>query len=167
MPVTSCTTPVIVQGVVTFDAGEFRGKYPEFTGLTDGQLDMAFALAAVLLNPLCSSRVLDANIRLSLLYGLTAHIAFLNYGTNDGAGNVNAAPGIVGRISQATEGTVSVTAEFTGNGGPTQDWYLQSKYGAMYWVATSSYRTALYIPAPADCDGSYGPGFYGSPGCGC
>jgi hypothetical protein len=64
-----------------------------------------------------------------------------------------------------------VGAEFGGNGGPTQDWYTSSKYGAQYWVATSQYRTAVYLGPPQS--GPNGPGLggwnyvVGGPGCGC
>ena len=57
---------------------------------------------------------------------------------------------IIGRINTASEGSVSVGAEFGGNGGPTQDWYTSTRYGALYWTATAMYRTMLYVPAPAD-----------------
>jgi hypothetical protein len=128
----------------------------------------AFALATTILNNTCCSRVQDANLRDTLLQMLTAHILFLLSGSNDGAGNVTPPPGIVGRINTAAEGTVSVGAEFGGNGGPTQDWYTSTRYGALYWVATSQFRTAIYVPAPAYCDPSIGPGGpYGGLGGGC
>lgn len=174
MPVTSCPAPTpITLGIVTFDVPTFLATYPEFTGLasgeplTSGQLSQAFALAQTILNNTCCSRVQDANRRDTLLQMLTAHIAFLLYGTNDGAGNVTPPPGVTGRISQAAEGTVSVSAEFGGDGGPTQDWYTGTRYGAMYWVATAGYRTALYIPAPAGCAPAWPFGSMGGPGCGC
>lgn len=181
MPVIPCPSPTpITLGVVTFDPSAFVVAYPEYAGFlvtgsppTSPLLSNAFALAQTILNNTCSSRVQDANLRDTLLQLLTAHIAFLVYGTNDGATppNITPPPGIVGRINQAAEGSVSVAAEFGGDGGPTQDWYTSTKYGAMYWTATSIFRTFLPIPAPG-C-GPNGPGFgfpypgYGGPGCGC
>lgn len=183
MPVIPCPPPTpLVLGIVTFDIPTFLATYPEFTGLATGgpppttspQLTAAFALAQTILNNTCCSAVQDANLRDTLLQMLTAHITFLLYGSNDGAGNITPPPGIVGRISTATEGSISVAAEFGGDGGPTQDWYTATRYGAMYWVATSNFRTFIPIGPPAF--GPNGPavgfgvggfgGFVG-PGCGC
>ena len=249
MAVIPCPPPTpITTGIVTFSPVVFRATYPEFAGLSNAQLNQAFALAQTILANTCCSRVQDANLRDVLLNLLVAHISFLQYGSNDGglllptfsgigsiagatltvtgvtggalavgallvdttgvlaAGSVLTAlgtgtggvgtytvspsqtvaseaflvpgapqitppPGIVGRISTATEGSVSVAAEFGGNGGPTQDWYTGTRYGAQYWVATAQFRTALYIPAPGGvCGpwGAFGPGYGpGGPGCGC
>ncbi len=176
MPVIPCPPPTpIVLGIVTFDPPTFVATYPEFTGMTNGQMAQAFALAQTILNNTCCSLVQDANLRDALLQMLTAHIIFLLYGSNDGAGNITPPPGIIGHIDTATEGSVSVAASFGGDGGPTQDWYTSTRYGALYWVATSNFRTFIPIPAPAfgpngPCAG-FGPGgfggFVGGPGCGC
>lgn len=106
-----------------------------------------FALATLQLVAGCASRVRDAVQRELLLNLLTAHITFLMNGTNDGAGNITPPPGIVGRVSDATEGTVSVSAQFEGPA--AAQYYLQTKYGALYWAATARYRTMLYVPGPA------------------
>lgn len=159
MPVVPCPTPCppIVYGIVQFDFAEFATVWPEFAGIHNAQGQNAFNLATLLLNNSCGSLVQDANLRLSLLYMLTAHVAFLVYGTNDGAGIINPPPGIVGRIASATEGSVTVAAEYSSEVGQSMAFYIQSKYGAMFWEATSVYRTARYIPPPAS--GPNGPGF--------
>ncbi len=177
MAVIPCPSPPtpIVRGIVTFDPAAFVVLYPAFTAIPAGQLDQAFLLAQLILNNTCSSRVQNANERDTLLQLLVAHITFLMAGSNDGAGNITPAPGITGRINTATEGSVSVGAEFGGNGGPTQDWYTSTQWGSMYWLATSKYRTALYIPAPlCGPNGPAGPygyggtwGGFGGGGCGC
>ena len=93
-----------------------------------------------------------------------------------GLPQITPAPGIVGRINTASEGSVSVGAEYGGDGGPNQDWYTSSRYGALYWMQTRQYRTALYLPAlgsfppnfPAGYPGYGGAGFLpGGGGCGC
>lgn len=177
MPVIPCPTPTpITLGIVTLDVPTFVVSYPEFTGfasgapLTSAKISNAFALAQTVLNNTCRSRVQDANLRDTLLQLLTAHITFLTYGSNDGAGSVNPAPGIIGRVASATEGSITVAAEFGGDGGPTQDWYTSTRYGAMYWVAAAQYRTFQYIGAPQfgpNGPGAGWPGFGGGPGCGC
>lgn len=159
MPVVPCPSPCppITRGIVQFDAPEFVAIYPEFTGLTNPQMQTQFNGAALLLNNSCVSRVQDANKRLQLLYMLTAHLCLLNCGTNDGAGNVTTPQGIVGRIADATEGSVSVSAEWASTISESMAFFSQTKYGAMFWQSTKSYRTAHYIPPPSD--GPNGPGF--------
>lgn len=159
MPVTSCPTPCppIVKGIVVFSAPEFVALWPEFTGLLNPQMENAFNIAQILLNNSCGSIVQDANLRMSLLYMLTAHVCFLNSGTNDGAGNVTPAPGIVGRINSASQGSVSVSAAYATTIGQSMAFFIQTKYGAQYWQATLPYRSAFYVPPPAF--GPNGPGF--------
>lgn len=147
MAVVPCTNTPPVIGEVVFDPVEFVAAYPEFTGITNGAMTMNFARATLQLVAGCGSRVIDASQRQLLLYLLTAHITFLSNGSNDGAGNVTPPPGVVGRVSDAAEGTVSVSAAF--DGPAAAQYYLQTKYGAEYWAATSRYRTMLYIPGPA------------------
>lgn len=159
MPVTPCPVPCppVVKGIVQFSAPEFVALWPEFTGLTNGSMQNAFNIAQLLLNNSCGSIVQDANIRLSLLYMLTAHICFLNDGTNDGAGNVSPAQGIVGRIDSASQGSVSVTAAYASTIGQSMAFFIQTKYGAQFWQATVAIRSALYIPPPSF--GPNGPGY--------
>lgn len=91
-----------------------------------------------------------------------------------GLPQITPAPGIIGRINTASEGSVSVGAEYGGDGGPNQDWYTSSKYGALYWLQTRGFRTALYLPAlgsfpanfPAGYPGYGGAGFLPGGGCG-
>jgi len=98
--------------------------------------------------------VQDANQRLFLLYLLTAHVAAIFQGTNDGNGNITPPLGVVGRVNQASEGDVSVSAEWAAPPNPSAAYFLQTKYGAEYWTMTAPYRTAVFVPAPA---GAYSP----------
>lgn len=159
MPVVPCPTPCppITRGIVQFSAPEFVGLYPEFAGLTNGSMQNQFNGAQLLLNNSCASRVQDANTRLILLYLLTAHLCVINLGTNDGAGNVTTPQGIVGRISDAAEGSVSVHADYSSEVTQSEAYFIQTKYGAQFWQSTAQYRTMMYIPPPAT--GPNGPGF--------
>lgn len=135
--------PVSIPGVVTFDPAAFKLRYPEFATVGDSLLGMYFDEAGLYLNNTPCSVVQDLARRTTLLYMLTAHIAGLSVAS------------LVGRISNATEGSVSVTADM----GPvtnSQAWYLQTKYGASYWNATRPYRTARYVPGR-----SHAPRYYG------
>jgi hypothetical protein len=57
---------------------------------------------------------------------------------------------MVGRINSATEGSVSITSDYgsAGSGGPSEAWYTQTPYGALYWAATAQYRTWQYHIGP-------------------
>ena len=77
-----------------------------------------------------------------LLNMLTAHIAALNAPL----GGQPSSP-LVGRVSNATEGTVTVATDNQYPPGSVQ-WYQQTKYGAAFWAASAQYRTAIYAPGP-------------------
>lgn len=159
MPVTPCTSTPPVHGVVTFDPAAFKVDYPEFEGIDAGVLGRNFTRATLQLNNSCGSLVCDANVRELMLELLVAHITMLNQGTNDGAGNVNPAQGVVGRVASATEGSVSVAAEYDAPPNANQAYYIQTKYGAEFWTATARFRTMRYV-LPQD-NGPIGPIFRG------
>ena len=133
-------------GIVVFDPVGFVARYPEFSTVSNPLLTDYFTEATIYLNNTDTSPVLDLNIRAMLLNMLVAHIAAINSGING-----QAASPLVGRINSATEGSVSVGTDM----GPvtnSQAWYLQTKYGASYWAATSIYRRFLYVPRPSCCN---------------
>ncbi len=71
-----------------------------------------------------------------------------------GTPNVSPPLGIVGRISDAAEGDVSVSSQWEAPPNANQAYFVQTKYGAQYWTMTAKYRTALFVPAPP---GAYDP----------
>lgn len=158
MTIAACppSTP-ITPGVVVFSSDEFLAIYPEFAGAATPALQFNFNLASLNISNCCGSPVPDPNVRQSLLYLLTAHITAL---FTPSAQNTNQPPGIVGRISNATEGSVSVGAQMPGT--ISSAWFDQTKYGAQFWAITAVFRTMHHIPAPQDCcDGfeQFGFGF--------
>lgn len=167
MPIVPCAPTPIVKGIVTFDPSIFTDAdhYPEFVAVPTGQLNFNFLRAQLLLNNSCGSRVCDANARETMLDLLVAHLTFLTNGIPPNT----PAPGIVGRINSATEGSVSVSAEYSSNVSQSEAFYIQSKYGALYWEMTAQYRTGVYIPPPqSGCigpfSGNLGPLGNGFPG---
>lgn len=159
MPVVPCPSPCPppTLGIVQFDPVEFVAVYPEFTGLTNAAMQNAFNDATFLLNNSCGSAVCDANQRMALLYTLTAHVLLIDKGTNDGAGNVTPAQGIVGRIDTAAEGSVNVSAQYNDEVTQSEAYFIQTKYGAKFWQQTAPYRTMHYVGPPSF--GPNGPGF--------
>jgi hypothetical protein len=126
---------------VVFDATTFKARYPEFVNVDNGLLSLFFDEATLYLSNADNSPVQNLTRRAMLLNMLVAHITVIN-----GKMNANGAPGPVGRISSATEGSVSISTEFHLPG--THAWFTQSQYGAAFWQATVSLRSFRYISCP-------------------
>lgn len=130
--------------IVTLDIPRFRAMLPEFSNVDEALLPFLFAQATDYLDNTDFSLVIDPAKRERLLYLLMAHIAYLRYGDSKG----NGGSGMVGRISSASEGSVSVSSDL----GPIEfryAWYTQSPRGMEYWQATKVYRMANYYPGSA------------------
>ncbi|MGZ8442549.1 MAG: DUF4054 domain-containing protein [Candidatus Binatia bacterium] len=124
--------------VVVFDPAAFKTRYSEFSTVADGTLTAYFYEATLYLNNSESSLVTDVTQRSVLLNMIVAHLAALHSGINGQAPSQ-----LVGRITQASEGSVSVSADI----GPisnTAAWWMQTKWGASFWQATAPYRTMRY-----------------------
>ena len=141
-----------MKGVVTFDYAAWALRYPELAASVSGPLAQAYFDEAQLYcdnTPLSPVHVLT--IRAQFLGMLTAHIATLNTPLNGQPSSP-----LVGRISNATEGSVSVQTEYDVPAGSAQ-WFAQTKYGAAFWSATAAYRTMRYVPNPARDMDPYAP----------
>lgn len=125
--------------VVTFDAAAFILRYPEFSGVSVTLLQAYFDEATLIVNNTNSAFISNVTERQVLLWAFVAHLAYINNGAND-----EGASGIVGRISSASEGTVSVSSDYTST--LNSQWYNQTPYGAKFWQLTAKYRTMRYVP---------------------
>jgi hypothetical protein len=128
-------------GIVTFDYSGWQSRYPELSSVSAPTANAYFAEAGLYLDNTPCSPVQDLTLRGVLLNMLVAHIAKLNSPLDGGT-----SPDLVGRIASATEGSVSVSADYGAPGGAA--WYSQTKYGAAFWEATRFLRTARYTPPP-------------------
>ncbi|KWO67589.1 DUF4054 domain-containing protein [Burkholderia territorii] len=143
-------------GIVTFDYGTWSTRYPALAVTANATLAQLYFDEAQLYcdNTPCSP-VQDLTIRALLLNMLTAHIAQLNQpvggvtaaGTTSGSDTPAAPSPLVGRITSATEGSVSVSTEMNVPPGSAQ-WFAQTPYGAAFWAATAAYRTMRYVAVP-------------------
>ena len=127
--------------VATYNPTLFHARYPEFANVSDVVLASLFSEAGLYLNNTDGSPVQDVNQRTTLLNMLTAHIAYI--------GGLLAADGQalpVGRVSTASEGSVSASFDYTPCTPGSGAWFKQSQYGAAFWPATSYIRSAIYIP---------------------
>lgn len=131
-------------GIAVWNSGIFLARYPEFnSAYTANPTKFAsyfIEAGCFYLNNQPNSPIQDVPIRQMLLNMLVAHISFLG-----GDLNVDGQSRPVGRLSQASEGSVSASFEMnpaTPGSGP---WFQQSQYGSAFWQATTSLRSARYV----------------------
>jgi hypothetical protein len=142
--------------IATFDYQAWVLRYPEFANVSETLADAYFAEATLYLRNDGTGPVQNASQQLTLLNMLTAHIAALNAKNPDGS----SASGLVGPITSATEGSVSVGSGLIVEPG-TAGYFQQTPYGYAFWTATAPYRTMHYLPGRA-CHGlgrGYGGGW--------
>jgi hypothetical protein len=141
-----CSPPQGGGAIAVFNAALFVARYPEFAALNTANpaiLPALFGEASLYLNNTGSSPISDPVKQLTLMNMLTAHIAFIG-----GLLSADGQSRPVGRVNQASEGTVSASFEGVPPTPGTGAWYQQSQYGAAFWQATASKRTMRYRPRP-------------------
>jgi Protein of unknown function (DUF4054) len=140
MSIEACAPIPVTPGIVVFDPTDFQTRYPAFATVSDAALQQNFNQATLMLENSCCSIVKDAPTREILLNLATAHITALLNGVNG-----QPPQGIVGRVSSAQEGSVSVQAEMLTQSMSAAYW-MQTPWGAAFWQMTLPFRTARYIP---------------------
>lgn len=131
------------QGVASFDYYIWQFRFPELAvWVPQGLASSFFDEATLYLNNTPHSLIRDVKQRAIILGQITAHIAALRAPLK----NQESSP-LVGRISTASEGSVSVGVDLAGLPG-TAVWFAQTKYGLMAWQAMAQFRGARYIPGP-------------------
>ena len=129
--------------VAVFVVADWRVRFPEFSNVSDDEVNDCFTDATMILdNTDASLAPCDPATylpRLRYLWHLTAHLAQLYFGST-----VQAQSRVVGRISSAGQGSVNMSAEY--NGPQAASWYNQTQYGATYWNMTRQLRTFQYVP---------------------
>ena len=128
---------------VVFDPAAFKARYPEFAAVANPLLSACFDEAGFYLSNSDKSPVQNLTRRATLLNMLTAHVAYLG-----GALSADGMPRPVGRVSQASEGSVSAAFEGVPPTPGSGAWFQQSQYGAAFWQATSNLRGFRYIAQP-------------------
>lgn len=136
-------------GVAVWNPSQFTTRYPEFTAAVaanPAKYQDYFVEAGFYLSNAPTSPVRDVTRRTLLLNMLVAHISFL-------AGDLSpdGQPRPVGRVSQAAEGSVSASFEYTTPAAPgSGPWFNQTQYGAAFWQATTSLRSFHYSARPTN-----------------
>ena len=131
-----------MNGIVVFAYLTWSTRYPELAQyVTPEQAQLFFNEATLYCDNTASSPITDSSVngqREMLLYMLTSHIIALN------ANLAAPASTLVGRISSANQGSVSVSTENNYPAGSVQ-WFQQTKYGASFWGATRRFRSFVYL----------------------
>lgn len=144
---------------VQFSYSLWISQFPEFSPLSPEQGAFYFSLATIVHRNDGTGPVTDPTVQLNLLNLMTSHMATL-YAQSLGdqsPGAPKTANSPVGRISSATEGSVTVQTDYGSTISQQQAFCIQTKYGATWWALTAQYRTARYIP------GALQPGGLGAP----
>jgi len=129
--------------VATFILSDWRAQFPMFSNVGDAQVMAAETAAAQICrndggSPIPTQYV---DTQTQALYWLTAHICQLLYGSV----SQPATPGLLGRVSDAAEGTVHVGTEYMPMT-PTNAWFNQTQFGAFYWQLILPWRLGFYVP---------------------
>jgi hypothetical protein len=128
--------------VATFVPSDFKDAFPNFAAVPDPALSALFDTATIYLRNDGTGPCKSTQTQTSLLWLLVAHMAQMSYGVDGKGGS-----GLVGRVTSASEGSVSVSTEYPVN--PGNAWFLQTPHGAAFWQATAAYRmVAGYVPGP-------------------
>lgn len=131
--------------IVNLTYADWSAAYPQFsTTVSQSAFDTTiYPLAQQYCRNDGGGPVTTAATQTALLGLMCAHIAQLLNGSN-----TQPVSPLVGRVSSASEGSVSVSVEMPSGGSPTQAWLSQTQWGAMFWAMAAPYRTARYVPGP-------------------
>lgn len=125
---------------MAFVFADWVAAFPELA--TRGTPQQVAQLAAEAAIAFDLNRVADLDQRATLLNLVVAHLVELRLP----GGGSPAAQGLVGRVTSASEGSVSVSLDAGQTKTLTEAWWTQTKYGAQFWMLTARYRMFRYIP---------------------
>jgi hypothetical protein len=124
-----------------FQYATWAGRFPALAAEVPETVAQSLYTEALLIpegSQIVNSCVLQTPQIIIMMNLLVAHLAYLS--------TVGASQ--VGRIGQASEGSVSVSFDYPA-GGAEQSWFNQSTYGAQLWVMMGPLRRGRYVPGPA------------------
>lgn len=125
---------------VTFNYSNWLVAYPQFSNVAEPQITgPVLALAEVYCRNDGGGPINDTNTQTQALGLMVAHVAQLMYGST-----TQPVSPIVGRVSSASQGSVSVSADFP-QGSPEAAWYNQTQYGAMFYQLIKAVTRGRYF----------------------
>ena len=137
------TTPFV------FDYDAWVVMFPELSRVLQPAAEGYFALATLYVRNDGRGPVSDPKMQAGLLNLTTAHLATMFSQQVNGVPSTdgNEIVPLVGRIANASEGTVKVQVDMPDQQ-PNSAWWNQTKYGAAAWSAMKPFRTMRYMPNP-------------------
>jgi len=128
-------------GVAVFNYATWAARFPALGAVVGEPLATEyFGEAGDYLDNSDDAMIADVAQRLRFLNLIVAHIAVINGASATGAA------GLVGRVSNVSEGSVTIAAELKGFNGDLAAFFAQTPYGVQYWAVTAPYRQMTYIP---------------------
>lgn len=131
---------------VELSVAEWRKYYPQYSNVTDEQVEDLLIDATDYLDNTPLSVITNLDKRKRLIYLLAAHIAFLSY--KDARGN--GGESFVGRVGHAAQGSVSVSSGIS-NAPFHAEFFMQSPFGFMFWEKTKVYRMGRWFNGSPRC----------------
>lgn len=161
MTASACIRAGVGGAIAVWSQSAFLEAYPQFRAVPGPTLQAQFEIAGIYCRNDGTSPIRSATLQTTLLFMLTAHLLQIGFGPN-GEGAIaggKGAPGLVGRVSSASEGSVSVSTDMPSN--PNSAWFMQTPFGANFWQATSNWRRGYYRPGPTRFGTGIGNGVLG------
>jgi hypothetical protein len=139
-------------GAVVFNYQAWAARFPTLAQSISQDIAQVYFddAGSLYFNNTGASPASDAGQRQRILFLIVAHLATL-YGTING----EEPSSMVGRISSASEGSVSVSSEMPGVDDITTAWWMQTPFGASAYQAMRKFALTWYVPGPRRY--SYGP----------
>lgn len=143
---------------VVFNIGEFFGAFPELSTAPPLRVQMAFTAATTIIDNSEDPDIVDADQLKQALYFLTAHICLLMASAvtvtagdpSCGGSGASISPGMTGRLSSATEGSVSIATEAitSADASALEKWMASTQYGALAWMIIRPLFAPFYTAGP-------------------
>lgn len=125
---------------VQFNYASWSAAFPEFSNVAEATIiGPVLSIASQYCRNDGGSPIENVETLTQALNLMVAHVAQLMYGST-----IQPISPLVGHITDASEGSVSVSVEFPTT--PENAWFTQTRYGAMYWQMILPFRLGRYIP---------------------
>jgi len=126
--------------IATFDYTAWIGLFPQFSNVPQNTVTgLILPVAVQYIRNDGGGPVNDMTLQTQLINLMVAHVAQLLFGST-----TQPLSPLVGRISSAAEGSVNVATDFPAT--PSNAWFIQTQYGAMFWQMSLPFRLGRYFP---------------------
>ena len=137
-------------GPVSFVYDDWTSMFPSMSAINSTDATTYFNLATNYVANDGTSVIQNPTMLTDVLYLTTAHLAYIFAMRTNGiptSGGTEPPPPIVGRINNATEGSVSVATDM-GTQPAAAGWWNQTPFGAAAWMKLAAFRTMRFFARP-------------------